>query len=126
MLSTSSLSVLVFHHCDKQFKGGKIYFGSWLQRLQSKVRWIHCFQPEARQNIMAERHGGAELLASWYLGSGEAACLHWQASSFSPFVPSASPAYWTVFPTFRAGLPALFALYLPTVFQRHISRSVLY
>jgi hypothetical protein len=32
-------------------KGGRIYFGKWHQRIQSKVIWIHCFEPDSRQNI---------------------------------------------------------------------------
>lgn len=32
-------------------KKKKIYLGSWFQRLQSLVGWLHCFRPVARQYI---------------------------------------------------------------------------
>jgi hypothetical protein len=35
------------------FKGGKIYFGLWFPKFQSKINWIYCFGPKVRQNIMA-------------------------------------------------------------------------
>jgi hypothetical protein len=51
---------------EKQFKGVKIYFGSWFQKSQSMVNLLHCCGPVVRQNIMAERAGGgAKLLTSW-------------------------------------------------------------
>jgi hypothetical protein len=35
---------------------------SWFQ---SMVGWLHCFESEARQNIMARGCDGAQLVTSW-------------------------------------------------------------
>jgi hypothetical protein len=40
----SQFFVAVTNIWEKQFQGGRIYFGSWLQRFQSVVGWLHCFR----------------------------------------------------------------------------------
>jgi hypothetical protein len=40
---------------EKRFKGRKISFGPWFQSI---LGWIHRFEPEVRQNIMAVGAGG--------------------------------------------------------------------
>jgi hypothetical protein len=38
----------VTKYMEKLLKGGKIYFGSWIQRFLSNVGWLHFFGPEAK------------------------------------------------------------------------------
>jgi hypothetical protein len=53
----------------KQLEEGKIYFGSWFQRYQYMVTWLHYFWGTVRQNIIACGEGAwwgkaAQLMAT--------------------------------------------------------------
>jgi hypothetical protein len=60
------------------------------QRFQSKVSWIHCFGPEARQNIMV-----AEKAAHFVMAKKQRECerkgprtkYSWQGHTFSGLFP---------------------------------------
>jgi hypothetical protein len=59
--------ILAFHHCAKipeaiNLKGGKIYFSSWFQMLQSMVSRLHCFGPQMRQKVLTAKEA-AHLMA---------------------------------------------------------------
>jgi hypothetical protein len=51
---------------QKQFTGGKIYFGSWLQRFWPMVTWPHCCMSEVRLKVwrVGGDQGRAKLRAS--------------------------------------------------------------
>lgn len=53
-IMSSQLFIAVTECLQKHYKGGKIYFGSRLQRSQSVVSRLHCFQSVEKE----KRHGG--------------------------------------------------------------------
>jgi hypothetical protein len=68
MLYFLAFSIAMTNTCEKRFKGGRIYFGSQFQRSQSMLACSVVFWPEVRSYVMAEGHGGVELLTSWQPG----------------------------------------------------------
>lgn len=52
--------------CEKNLKGGILYFGSQLQKVQSVLDWLYAFWSEARPNIVVggASGGGRRLFTS--------------------------------------------------------------
>jgi hypothetical protein len=80
-----------FHYCDKipeklYLKRGEIYFDSYIQ---SMVDWLHCSEPEGKQNTTAVGTSDGGLLTSWQPASkeGERARGHDSKCTFRTYTP---------------------------------------
>jgi hypothetical protein len=49
------LFIAVTNIREKQLKGGKIYFGSHFQRLQSMVSWLNCFYAQGKVETLQRK-----------------------------------------------------------------------
>jgi hypothetical protein len=86
LVSCLLLSQNVWH---KHLKGGKIYFGSWFQRLQFIVSYLFWFWVGVRKKIRAEGYGEAKLLTIWWWPQAEQSK---RLSSLFPLFASVAPA----------------------------------